>query len=239
MPPPVRRETGSGRDREASAAGRGAAGSASAVRARSAAGFQSLWLPAWLLPPARAPMRRSCICAAIRTRWRTGRLWSLRSPCGPGRWAFPSASRTPTTRARSPWCGRSRRRWTRSVCLDVGHLHERLYPARGLRRKLLVANDRFSPRPFACPARLPAGARGLGARAGRGRRTARVGAPARSRRPPRPPAARRGPDRLDAARRQARNPVVACRSILETDHRDRDPESVRADLRRLKELLAG
>ena len=123
------------------------------------------------------------------------------------------------------------------ICLDVGHLHERLYPERGLRRKLLVANDRFSPRPFACPARLPAGARGwAGAPGDAGGRLAWVHLHDHDgRRAHRP----LGAGRIDWS------PLAALRSlaahlplILESDHRDGDPASVRADLRRLKELLA-
>ena len=124
------------------------------------------------------------------------------------------------------------------VCLDVGHLHERLYPARGLRRKLLVANDRFSPRPFACPARLPAGARGWARALDEvGERLAWVHLHDHDgRRAHRP----LGAGRIDWAPLAGRHEaLLSVPVILETDHRDRDPESVRADLRRLKELLAG
>ncbi len=123
------------------------------------------------------------------------------------------------------------------ICLDIGHLHERLYPARGLRRKLLVANDRFSPRPFACPARLPAGARGWASALDEvGERLAWVHLHDHDgRRAHRP----LGTGRIDwTPLARLHEASLAVPAILETDHRDRDPAAVRADLRRLKELLA-
>lgn len=122
------------------------------------------------------------------------------------------------------------------ICLDVGHLYERLYPPRGLRRKLLVANDRFSPRPFACPARLPAGARGwAGALSDAGGRLAWAHLHDHDgRRAHRSLGAGRIDWRSLAARRGLLPSVPL---ILETDHREGDRDTVRADLRRLKELL--
>ncbi|MHB8077714.1 MAG: TIM barrel protein [Candidatus Krumholzibacteriia bacterium] len=123
------------------------------------------------------------------------------------------------------------------VCLDVGHLHERIYPARGLRRKLLVANDRYSPRPFACAARLPAGARGW-ARAldGVGGRPAWVHLHDHDGRVAHRPLGAGRIDWTPLAGLHAGTPSLPL--ILEVDHRERDPAAVRADLRRLKELLA-
>ncbi len=123
------------------------------------------------------------------------------------------------------------------VCIDVGHLHERLYPARGLGRKLLVANDRFSPRPFACSARLPAGAGGWGRALGdAGERLAWVHLHDHDgRRAHRP----LGSGRIDwTPLARLREVIRAVPVVLETDHRDSDPAAVRADLGRLKELLA-
>ena len=41
------------------------------------------------------------------------------------------------------------------LCLDIGHLHERLYPLPFEQRFLLSLNDRFHPRPFRWKKRLP------------------------------------------------------------------------------------
>lgn len=43
------------------------------------------------------------------------------------------------------------------ICLDIGHLYERVYPASPLMRKVLVYNDHFSPIPFTISRELPAG----------------------------------------------------------------------------------
>jgi hypothetical protein len=124
------------------------------------------------------------------------------------------------------------------LCLDLGHLHERVYPERGARRKLLVANDRFNPWPFACPARLPAAACGGGwarALAELAGQVAWIHIHDHDGRAAHRP--------LGAGRIRWAPPGAMCRLpavapvILEADHRGSGPDAVRADIRRLKELL--
>ncbi len=127
------------------------------------------------------------------------------------------------------------------TCLDVGHLYERVYPPRGLGRKGLVANDRWSPRPFAIRTALPGGA-GAGGWVGLAREAASAaGAPAcvhlhdhdGRRAHARPRRGRLRWERLaDLRAAWATVPV-----ILEADFRAAGADDVRADLAFLGEAL--
>lgn len=124
------------------------------------------------------------------------------------------------------------------VCLDVGHLYERRYPARGLVRKLLVANDRWSPRPFAWTFGLPA----AGGPAAWERAAARLGETVAcvhvhdhdGRTAHRP----LGSGRLDwSPLRRLRERWAGRPVILEADLREAGEESARAAARRLREMM--
>lgn len=124
------------------------------------------------------------------------------------------------------------------VCLDVGHLYERLYPERGLVRKLLVANDRWSPRPFAWTLGLPA----AGGPAAWGRVAARLGEAAAcvhlhdhdGRTAHRP----LGRGRLDwSPLRRLRERWAGRPVILEADLRAAGEAGARAAARRLREMM--
>lgn len=124
------------------------------------------------------------------------------------------------------------------VCLDVGHLYERLYPERGLVRKLLVANDRWSPRPFAWTLGLPA----AGGPAAWGRVAARLGEAAAcvhlhdhdGRTAHRP----LGRGRLDwSPLRRLRERWAGRPVILEADLRAAGEAGARAAARRLREVM--
>lgn len=124
------------------------------------------------------------------------------------------------------------------VCLDVGHLYERLYPERGLVRKLLVANDRWSPRPFAWTPGLPA----AGGPAAWERVAARLGETVAcvhlhdhdGRVAHRP----LGRGRLDwSPLRRLRERWAGRPVILEADLREAGEEGARAAVRRLREMM--
>ncbi len=124
------------------------------------------------------------------------------------------------------------------LCLDVGHLYERVYPARGLRRKLLIANDRWSPAPFAARRDLPARAGPDGwpwAVARAGETLACVHLHDHDGRVAHLPL---GSGRLDWRPLAAlRERLAGLPVILAADYRRETPERVRTDLALLKGLL--